>query len=81
MGCGRSRPKREMLRLVRTPDGVVADPEARRPGRGAYLCPDPACTELAVRRNGLARAFRAPATFSDDALDWIHRWQRSESTR
>ena len=38
---------------------VVPDPRARIPGRGAWLHPDPACLDLAVRRRALTRALRA----------------------
>jgi predicted RNA-binding protein YlxR (DUF448 family) len=46
---------------VRAPDGTVAiDPTGRRPGRGAYLCRDAACWELAARKRSLDHAFKAP---------------------
>lgn len=54
--CRRSRPKREMDRLVRALDGFVhRDPTGRQPGRGTYICHDAACREperaaAAVRR-------------------------------
>jgi predicted RNA-binding protein YlxR (DUF448 family) len=51
--------KRELIRVVRRPDGRVhPDPSGKAPGRGAYLHRDPACREAAVRRGGLARALR-----------------------
>lgn len=60
MGCGRSRPKSELLRFVRAGDRVVPDPLGREPGRGAYLCGDePDCAALAQRRGGFKRSFRA----------------------
>jgi predicted RNA-binding protein YlxR (DUF448 family) len=65
-----------MLRLFRSPNGEV------RPGgegRGAYLCRRPECLDGAQR--GFARSFRAPVTISNETLDWIREWQRSESTR
>ena len=43
---------------MRQSDGVEMDPEQRRPGRGGYCCPDPACVDKALRRGGLARALR-----------------------
>ena len=46
-----------MLRIVRSASGAVdLDRAATRPGRGAYVCPDPACVALARRR--LAGALR-----------------------
>ena len=44
--CRTSRPKREMTRLVRTADGsVTRDETGRAPGRGTYVCHDPACRD------------------------------------
>ena len=62
-------------------DAVACDPEARRPGRGAYLCERPECLESALRRQALARALRAPVKITDETLDCIGEWQRSASTR
>jgi predicted RNA-binding protein YlxR (DUF448 family) len=57
VGCRTARPKRELVRLVRQPEGgVVVDPSGKLNGRGAYLCPDEACWTLAERRRGLERA-------------------------
>jgi predicted RNA-binding protein YlxR (DUF448 family) len=51
------RPQRELVRVVRTPDGsVMLDVTGRAAGRGAYLCPDPACWQLAARRASLERS-------------------------
>jgi predicted RNA-binding protein YlxR (DUF448 family) len=57
VGCRAARPKRELIRLVRTPGpAVVVDPSGKLNGRGAYLCPDDACWTQAERRRGLERA-------------------------
>ncbi|WP_337870164.1 YlxR family protein [Meiothermus sp.] len=46
IACRERRPKRELLRVVLTEAGPVLDPTGRKPGRGAYVCPDkPACWE------------------------------------
>ncbi len=46
IACRARRPKRELLRVVLTETGPVLDPSGRKPGRGAYVCPDkPACWE------------------------------------
>jgi predicted RNA-binding protein YlxR (DUF448 family) len=59
IGCGTIKPKKELIRIVQTEDGVLhADRTGRANGRGAYLCDDPACLEKAVRKKGFARAFR-----------------------
>ncbi len=59
IACRNVREKRELVRLVRTPEGVVTlDETGRMPGRGAYLCTDPVCWEKAVKGNLLEHAFR-----------------------
>jgi uncharacterized protein len=61
VGCRAVRDKRELTRIVRTPDGrVVLDPTGRLAGRGAYLCDDPACREAATKKGALSRALAAP---------------------
>jgi predicted RNA-binding protein YlxR (DUF448 family) len=54
------------VRLVRRPDGVVVvDTEGSRPGRGAYVCAQPGCTERALKAGRLAQAFRAACRLDD----------------
>lgn len=55
-GCGRKSDKRDMVRIVRSPEGIVAvDTSGKAAGRGAYLCEDPSCWEIGVNRNRLDR--------------------------
>lgn len=55
-----------MIRIVRTPEGVIrADSTGKTNGRGAYVCPDPACLEKAFRRKALNRAFRCAVRSGD----------------
>lgn len=57
VACGRSRAKRELIRVVRTPDRQVRiDPTGKLSGRGAYVCRDPDCAEAGLREQRLARA-------------------------
>ncbi|HVL33883.1 MAG TPA: YlxR family protein [Actinomycetota bacterium] len=57
VGCRQVRPKRELIRIVRLPDGsAVVDRSGKAPGRGAYVCPGGSCGERAVRR--LSQALR-----------------------
>jgi uncharacterized protein len=59
VACRTRRPKEALLRVARSRDGIVrADPSARAPGRGAYVCRDPRCVGDAVGRGALARALR-----------------------
>jgi len=59
--CRTARPKGELLRVVRSPDGVLRiDPSGRANGRGAYVCRTGGCLLDADRRGGLARALGTP---------------------
>ncbi len=52
------KPKRELIRVVRTPEGdVVLDPSGKRNGRGAYICPKQGCLEQAIKGKRFERAF------------------------
>jgi uncharacterized protein len=67
IACRRTDAKRGLIRLVRDAEGhVTIDPTGKRAGRGAYLCHDPACWELALKRRGLERALRVEALLSED---------------
>ncbi|MBQ9413280.1 MAG: YlxR family protein [Oscillospiraceae bacterium] len=61
LGCRTQRPKRELIRVVRSPDGEISlDARGKANGRGAYLCPDPACLKKAVKSRALERALEVP---------------------
>ena len=61
IGCMTSRPKKELVRVVRAPSGEISiDPVGKKPGRGAYLCPDPACLAKAKKKKALERCFEQP---------------------
>ena len=56
-GCREMKPKRELVRVVRSPEGeITLDFRGKSPGRGAYVCPDPACLKKAVKSKALERA-------------------------
>jgi predicted RNA-binding protein YlxR (DUF448 family) len=55
------RPKRELIRVVRTPAGEVrVDPTGKVSGRGAYICPTAECAEIAVRERRLEHVLEVP---------------------
>ncbi|MBC7335585.1 MAG: YlxR family protein, partial [Clostridia bacterium] len=57
LGCRAKRPKRELVRVVRTPAGeVLIDPTGKRSGRGAYVCPQEECLRKAIKHKALERA-------------------------
>lgn len=59
IACRTKRPKRSLVRVVRTPDGkVIIDKTGKQQGRGAYLCPQRTCWEQALKRGNLNRALR-----------------------
>ena len=56
VACRQVRPKRELIRIVRTPAGhVELDPTGKKSGRGAYLCAKRSCWEPALRKGILER--------------------------
>ena len=60
VGCREMKPKKELIRVVRSPEGQVSlDFKGKLPGRGAYLCPAPACLARAKKSRALERAFSA----------------------
>ena len=63
IGCRTVRPKRELIRVVRTPEGeILLDPTGKQSGRGAYMSPDAACMERALKKKQLERALEAAIT-------------------
>ena len=57
-GCREMKPKRELIRIVRSPEGEISmDFKGKAPGRGAYLCPDPGRLRRAIKAKALERAF------------------------
>ena len=57
VACRRMRDKSALLRLVRSPQGEIGvDSNGKAPGRGAYLCNDPACLAKARKTRALERA-------------------------
>ena len=58
--CAAQAPKRDLLRIVRTPDGaLMLDAGGKAAGRGVYLCKKPACWDLALKKDRLERAVKA----------------------
>jgi predicted RNA-binding protein YlxR (DUF448 family) len=68
VACRRVKPKRELVRIVRRPDGSVAvDPTGKAPGRGAYIGPSRECLRLALERRALERALQTTISAEDRA--------------
>ena len=59
VGCGKMKNKKEMIRILKTPEGsFTLDTTGRKNGRGAYLCPCMECFRKAVKGRGLERSFK-----------------------
>ena len=65
VGCRRVAASDDLVRLT-VRDGVVQLGDRHPLGRGAWLCPEPACLEQAMRRRALERALRARVSIDDD---------------
>lgn len=60
LGCREMKPKKELIRVVRSPEGDISlDFKGKAPGRGAYICPNAQCLKKAVRARALEKAFSA----------------------
>lgn len=58
IGCREMKPKAELYRIVKKPDGeIVIDKTNKLSGRGAYICKSGECLKKAEKSNALARAF------------------------
>ena len=61
VGCREMKKKKELIRVLRSPEGQVSLAfRGKLPGRGAYVCPNPACLAKARKSKALERAFSAP---------------------
>lgn len=70
VGCREMKNKKELIRVVRTPEGSVEmDATGKRSGRGAYICNDPECLNLAVKGKRLQKALQHEV--AEDVLNLI----------
>lgn len=59
IGCNEMKNKKELIRVIRTPEGeILLDATGRKNGRGAYVCPTRECLQKAIRSRGLERSFK-----------------------
>lgn len=60
LGCREMKPKRELVRVVRSPEGEISiDLKGKKSGRGAYVCHELQCLKKAIKSKALERAFGA----------------------
>jgi predicted RNA-binding protein YlxR (DUF448 family) len=68
VGCQEMRAKKELIRVVRTPDDrIVIDPTGKLSGRGAYICPQNECLQKAIKGKRLDKALQR--TITQDILE------------
>ena len=61
LGCREHKPKKELIRVVRSPEGEISlDFRGKASGRGAYLCPKPDCLRKAEKARAIERALECP---------------------
>ena len=66
VSCGSTTDKRELIRIVRTPEGrVLLDQTGKMSGRGAYLCHDPKCWEQGIGKGRLERSLKTKLSPQD----------------
>lgn len=58
-GCGEMKPKKELVRVVKSPEGEISlDLTGRKPGRGAYVCRKAECLKAARKARRFEKAFQ-----------------------
>lgn len=66
VACAKKVPKQELVRVVRTPQGIVTvDSTGKAVGRGAYLCGSPDCWNRALDKGGLSRSLGIELSAAD----------------
>lgn len=71
-GCRSTKDKKELIRIVRRPDGSVAvDRTGKQNGRGTYLCPDVSCLQKAKKARSIERSLSV--SISDELYEEIRK--------
>lgn len=70
VGCREMKPKKELLRIVRTPEEKIElDPTGKRSGRGAYICPARDCVQKALKAKSIERALKC--SLSREVIEFL----------
>lgn len=75
-GCGQMKPKKELVRVVKSPEGEISlDLTGRKPGRGAYICKDINCLKAARKARRFEKSFscRIPDEVYDGMEEELNR--------
>jgi len=71
-GCSVSKPKKELVRIVRSPEGEISiDTVGKKPGRGAYICKDAECLKKARKSKRIERNLETP--ISDEVYNALEK--------
>ena len=76
-GCGEMKPKKELVRVVRSKEGEISlDLTGKKAGRGAYVCPSPDCLKKARKARRIERSFqcRIPEEVYDAMEDALQKY-------
>lgn len=80
LGCGESKPKRELVRIVKSPEGEISlDFTGKKSGRGAYICRDSECLKKARKNKRLEKSFSC--RIDDSIYEVMENELRSESEK
>lgn len=80
VGCMEMKPKSELIRVVKEPDGnITLDPTGKKNGRGAYICKCSACLEKAVKTKKFERSFSI--NIPNEVLEALTREMQQLETR
>ena len=81
VACRQTGSKRELVRILRSPDGrVTIDPSGKRSGRGAYLCDAPECWQAALKRGVILKALKIESIAEGDLQTLTEYAQRLSGT-
>ena len=58
VGCRMMKNKKELIRILKTDEGIIIDDTGKKNGRGAYLCISKECLQKARKNKGLERSFK-----------------------
>ncbi|BCJ85304.1 RNase P modulator RnpM [Effusibacillus dendaii] len=72
VGCQEMKPKKELIRVVHSPDNqVFLDPTGKKSGRGSYICKTEACFQMAKKKKSLDRSLKI--NVSDEIYEQLER--------
>ena len=60
VGCRMMKNKKELIRILKTDEGIIIDDTGKKNGRGAYICNSTECLKQAVKKKSLERSLKTP---------------------